>query len=568
MSIFNFTLPNGQTFELKAPEGVTYDQAQAIFKQQVDTGGLVGFKVGDTVSVVTQAVGGLASAQASALQSINSALGKLTSGTDLKTITDSIGVSGVAAVKQAQSALLGANAALSSVVTNLNTAVNGTVGGLRSLSTAVGGINTTLGQNLGALSSALTGSAAQVGSVANDALKTIQRGISETPLNGITISDFIKQGPSLGPIGNLSQENVTATLAQASKLVGQSVDQISNSIGLGKFGLDGSQLEASGFLKPGTISSYYETAKTNLSSLLNSPLPWTGKDGVKSVTDLLGNEAMQNKIQQGLMTTGLNSLGQLGIPVKSLSPEALSGLSTAASKSISDTFNALKTGDLGAAIGTLGDGVQSIGQGITSGLGIDKIPPIGSVTDLASVATTLGSIFSNSSFSSSFVAEKVEPPVKQQEIPPAATDTVDEATLNAAAHRIIGNDKVPDISNNTADSDAGLSVETFSSFVNTTLTDAQAVGDNLAVLEQSGTITQQGWSEVNQEFINVKNTFNAKISELQASAADALKAVAATDIASVTAEFQQSQQFVTGSLIPLLAQLKMRIDALSNKIIV
>ena len=38
--------------------------------------------------------------------------------------------------------------------------------------------------------------------------------------------------------------------------------------------------------------------------MLKSPSVWTGKDGINQVENLLTNTAAQNKIQQGLMTTG------------------------------------------------------------------------------------------------------------------------------------------------------------------------------------------------------------------------------------------------------------------------
>jgi hypothetical protein len=581
MSIFNFTLPNGQSFEVKAPEGVTFDQAQAIFKQQVDTGGLVGFKVGDAVNVVSQALGGLVSAQSSALQSISSALGKVGVGTDLRTITDSIGTSGIVALKQAQSALTGNNAAIASLTTNLNSAVNGSVGNLNSalsgitgslnslstISSKIPGIDPSFGQGISALSTALTGQAAQIGSLANDTLKTIQTSITGTPLNGINLSDFINQGPSLGAISNLSQENVTATLAQASKLVGQNADQLSNALGLGKFGLDASQLERSGFLKPGTVTAFLDTAKTDLSSLLGSPLPWTGKDGINGVTDLLGSGEMQDKIQQGIMSLGVKDLGQIGIPVDSLTPEALSGLATSAAKSVTDTLDALQTGGLSDAIGGLSGGLS---VDSFSGIGsLGDLSAIGSLGGLSDITSSFGSIMSNSSFSVSFVSEKVEPPVKQQEIPPAATDTVNSSTLNAAANRVIGNDKVPDVSNNTDETDASTKVTTFTAFVTDTYSDAQTINANISGLEQAGTISQESWNMVNQELISAKNDFNARIGEIQTAAAGAISSVTGLpDTANAAAEFRQSQAFVNNILLPLLNQLKIRLDILSSKIVV
>ena len=47
-------------------------------------------------------------------------------------------------------------------------------------------------------------------------------------------------------------------------------------------------------------------------NVMKSPNVWTGKDGVKSVTDLLSNPPLQDKIQQGLLSTGYNKLLDTG----------------------------------------------------------------------------------------------------------------------------------------------------------------------------------------------------------------------------------------------------------------
>ena len=46
MAEFTFTSSDGKPFVIKGPEGLTRDQAEAIFKKQDSTGSLVGFKPG------------------------------------------------------------------------------------------------------------------------------------------------------------------------------------------------------------------------------------------------------------------------------------------------------------------------------------------------------------------------------------------------------------------------------------------------------------------------------------------------------------------------------------------
>jgi hypothetical protein len=64
MSNFKFTGPDGAIYEVKGPATATFAQAQAVFAQQLSTGGLTGLPVGGLVNAVTQSAGGLSSAAA------------------------------------------------------------------------------------------------------------------------------------------------------------------------------------------------------------------------------------------------------------------------------------------------------------------------------------------------------------------------------------------------------------------------------------------------------------------------------------------------------------------------
>jgi hypothetical protein len=55
MSIYNYTLPSGATFQLNAPAGTTQAQADVIFYSQVAAGTFVGYKSGDTLMHPQQA---------------------------------------------------------------------------------------------------------------------------------------------------------------------------------------------------------------------------------------------------------------------------------------------------------------------------------------------------------------------------------------------------------------------------------------------------------------------------------------------------------------------------------
>jgi hypothetical protein len=261
------------------------------------------------------------------------------------------------------------------------------------------------------ITGALTGAAARVGSLASTAVSTLSNLVKSTPTAGINAADFAKQGPALAGLGSMSLPDVTGTLAQASKLVGQNADTISNTTGAGKFGLDASQLERWGLVKPGTAATFLAQGGSNLTSVLKSPTVWTGRDGVKSLDGLLNNSGLQNKIQQGLMTSGVADLKSLGIPTDKLTPQALSGLATNAAKSVPNTLDWAKN---------------------TPGLPAD----IKSKFDAAAV---------NGAFAVNLAQTKIDPSMLQEYTPVAATDTVNTDTLEAAAKRIVGNAKVPSI---------------------------------------------------------------------------------------------------------------------------
>ena len=402
-SVGNNGLP--ETFKIKGPPGMTYEQAKAVFDQQVNSGGLVGFKVGDTASAATQAAAGLASAQSQLTQGLASLSSKLPAGTNLNSLTASIGVLGQGAGTQVASALRGGAAAFNSLTT-------GAGGATAAISAALSGTGAGVSlPSTSAITGALTGAAARVGSLASTAVGTISGLIKGTPTSGINVADFAKQGPALTGLGSMSLPDVTSTLAQASKLVGQSADTISNAAGAGKFGLDASQLERWGLVKPGTAATFLAQGGNDLTSVLKSPTVWTGRDGVKSLDGLLGNEGLQNKIQQGLMTSGVADLKSLGIPTDKLTPQALSGLATNAAKSVPDTLNWAKN---------------------TPGLPAD----IKSKFDAAAV---------NGAFAVNLAQTKIDPSMLQEYTPLAAEDTVNTATLEAAAKRIVGNAKVPSI---------------------------------------------------------------------------------------------------------------------------
>jgi hypothetical protein len=354
MASFTFTLPGTtKSFTIKGPDGFSEAQARAIFDQQAAAGSFVGFKPGDALS----------------------------------------------AAKQAASGLSGAASQLAQSLAGTTSIVNGAV------------LNNVVGQAAGQVSQAV----GQATSVAKQAISTVTGIISKVPVtDGINPADFAKQASALVPMGNLTSVDVRAGLAQASKLVGQAASVVSNTAGVGKFGFDGAQLESAGILKPGVAAQYLQSGVNKLTDVLKSPTVFTGKDGIKSLTDLLGSESKQNGIQQDLMAKGLDGLKQVGIPTDSLNPAALVGTALNAAKSLPATVDWAKGLPLPGDLKSKFDAVARDGA-----------------------------------FAVDFANQKVNNALKQEIVPEPASDTVNRETVNAAASRVVGNAKVPAVSYNS-----------------------------------------------------------------------------------------------------------------------
>jgi len=179
--------------------------------------------------------------------------------------------------------------------------------------------------------------------------------------NPVTASAVLTTPIASAKVGDLNKAEVTGLLAQAKTATNQASTAVSVDKGIGQFGFTPAKLEASKFLKPGTLAQLnaafvptptaadaaeakrinatggnvtaQQVAQSNkINAMLASPTVWTGAGGVTSLTSLLGNDKLQVNTQQALMNTTLQGLKTSGIatgkePLSSLS--ALTGMATA-----------------------------------------------------------------------------------------------------------------------------------------------------------------------------------------------------------------------------------------------
>ena len=177
----------------------------------------------------------------------------------------------------------------------------------------VGGVVNAVTQAAGGLSSAL----AQIGPQAAALTKQIGGAINlPTKIgalipNAISVSDFVNTKIGAQAIGAIASNQIQGLVAQASASVNQAATAITNIKGLGKFGLDASQLQLSGLIKPG-IADQIKLAPDKFKDILSSPTSWTGKLGAVNLDSVLNNTGLQTRIQQGLMNVNFDQLKQLG----------------------------------------------------------------------------------------------------------------------------------------------------------------------------------------------------------------------------------------------------------------
>ena len=259
----------------------------------------------------------------------------------------------------------------------------------------------------GTTGTSLSGAVGVVGGIAKDTLGKVSSLFGTPVTDGISTADFAKTASALVPMSNLNTTDVRATVAAAGKFTGQDFTEVTNAVGAGKYGFNATQLETAGLLKPGTASTILNQGANELTDVLKSPAVWTGKGGVNNLDSLLSNPAVQNFTQQDLMSKGLGAAKSLGVPVDGLNPKDLAGVSANFAKSTTEGADWLR----------------------------GKLP--------ADKQADFDKRFADAKFAVGTAEQKLNDPVKKEAPPGEATDTTNRATVDAAATRVVGNDKVP-----------------------------------------------------------------------------------------------------------------------------
>jgi hypothetical protein len=149
----------------------------------------------------------------------------------------------------------------------------------------------------------------------------------ENPITQADLANIGVQGSFTAPaIGPLNSNQVQGLLAQIANYVDQPADVMTDSTGVGQYGLSCQQLEQAGYVKPGTYREFIFDPSP-LTAVLSAPGIWTGRNGVTEAAGFLRNPALQNDAMTTLLKTSYNSLtavGTIATPITS-SVTALAG---------------------------------------------------------------------------------------------------------------------------------------------------------------------------------------------------------------------------------------------------
>ena len=254
----------------------------------------------------------------------------------------------------------------------------------------------------------------------------------DNPVTQADIAEIGQTGFTAPAIGNLTGDQTQAIMAQISNTVDQPATVITNDKGVGQYGLSCQQLEQAGYVKPGTWQQFIENGNSDLTAVLSAPGIWTGRQGIRSVTDFLFSQDAQNNAQATLMTTGYSSLQAAGV-ITTPASQAISAVRgvvftggasplTAVTSAVTNSVNS-QVGSLVAnaskfgtkltaewaqslpSLSNLTSNLTSI-KGIGSLPGLSSLPSLGSLTsgitpNLASVQSAMNSLGKASQFATS-----------------------------------------------------------------------------------------------------------------------------------------------------------------------
>jgi hypothetical protein len=238
--------------------------------------------------------------------------------------------------------------------------------------------------------------------------------------DGLTLDQFTSQTRVDKGLANLNPDQVTGMMAQLSKETSQSYNDFSVELGIGKFGISPEQLEATGYLKPGTVKNFLGSpgntsinllgqSKTDLEKVLSNTNVWTNKGGATDLTSFLGSESIQDTVIQDVYRSDLSKLKANGVIKGTEDTADVAGMLNASAKHGNDDVIAWVKGNVPRTVNSIRQTAR------------------------------------NAQFATKFVDSKITPDLSGFSSPGGFANTTQSDGVDAGAGAFISNGKVPPI---------------------------------------------------------------------------------------------------------------------------
>jgi hypothetical protein len=202
-----------------------------------------------------------------------------------------------------------------------------------------------------------------------------------SPVTQANIAAITGSGFTAPAIGALTSLQTQALMAQVVNTVDQPATTITDTRGVGQYGLSCQQLEIAGYVKPGTWQQFIQNGPSTLIEVLNAPAIWTGLNGIYSLDDFLNSSSAQNDAQARLMQNGYDSLQAAGVITtpESQSVSAVVGTVYTGSNVALTTATTTITDEVNSQVAALITNSSQYGTELTAQWAND-LPPVTNVT--------------------------------------------------------------------------------------------------------------------------------------------------------------------------------------------
>ena len=201
------------------------------------------------------------------------------------------------------------------------------------------------------------------------------------PVTQANVAAIAGTGFTAPAIGSLTSIQTQTLMAQVVNTVDQPATTITNTKGVGKYGLNCQQLEIAGYVKPNTWQQFIQNGPSTIVEVLDAPAIWTGLNGIYSLDEFLTSSFAQNDAQAKLMQNGYESLQAAGVITtpEAQSISAVVGTVYTGSNAALTTATTTITNDVNSQVAALITNSSQYGTALTEQWA-SGLPPVTNVT--------------------------------------------------------------------------------------------------------------------------------------------------------------------------------------------